>query len=196
MAPRLHTKDSNVSAELVAAYGIEVGKARRELDEASGRHRAVLKRAKAAGVDTKTLIEVLGMKRQDEDAVRLDMRTRLRYAAILAPGIPLKQSDLFDNLPSKPLNQKAAGAQLEWEAEQKGYDTGLNGGGLEDAVYAKGTPAFVAFARGYERGQAVIAERMGENSKQADSRLTKRRGKMAAAGDDSNDDVGETLGNA
>lgn len=190
MAPRMDTTPpSNVSSEVIAGYAIEYDRAQREKDEAVGRARAILKRAKSAGVKTKLLIAALAQKKQDPDELRIEMRDSIRYCNIIVPLAKLTQADLFNDA-ERPLNSKTQAQMQTWEAEQKGYDCGLIGGTMDDAVFAPGTPAYAAFQTGFTRGQTVIAERMGENSKQADSGLKKRRGKKAAAADDSEQEAG------
>lgn len=187
MAPRLDAStQSNTSNEVIVGFALEVARAKRDKDEATGRERAILKRAKAAGVDNEQMLQALQMRKVDAEDVVKKMQTQIRYLNIIHGGVTLTQADLF-GVEQRPLNKKATGAVQAWEAEERGYDCGLNGGGIEDAVYAPGTEAHANFARGFERGQTVIAERMGDNSKKADMSLTKRRGKKAAAADDSED---------
>mgnify|MGYP000046402635 CR=1 FL=1 len=176
MAPRLDPNVSNVSNEVIASFAIEADQAQRDIDEASGRKRAILKRAKGQGVKTDIILAVLAMKKQDEADVLARMRDTLRYAAIIVPNVKLSQADLFDTLDTKPLNARSRADVQEWEAERKGYECGLIGGSMGDCVYAPGTEARVHFERGFVRGQTVIADRMGENAKKADPSRTKRRG--------------------
>lgn len=194
MAERLEGKSgSNVSNEVIASFALEADRAQREIDEASGRKRSVLKRAKAAGVNTKALLEALRMKRDDEDRAKLDMRDTIRYTGVIAPSVKLTQTDLFDSLDTRPLNDRMQAQVLEWEAEQNGYAVGLNGGGREECPFDATTPNCLAWYRGWERGQRVIAERMDENAKKADGRLTKRRGgRDKAAGEDVQPDPRQT----
>ena len=185
MAARLDPQESNVSNEAIAAIAIEVDQAQREIDEATGRKRSILKRAKSQGIKNDILLSVIAMKKQDEIDVQAKLRDTLRYARVIVPHIKLTQADLFGGLDERPLNAKTQGAVKDWEAEQKGYENGMAGGTMDDCVYAPGTEARVHYQRGYVRGQTVIADRMGDNAKKADPSLVKRRGgKKAAAGDD------------
>lgn len=188
MAERLDTTPpSNVSNEAIAQFAIEAGTAQREIDEATGRKRAVLKRAKAAGVDTKALLAALALKRRDPDDVLTEQRNIIRYAGIIAPHLPMSQAELFEGLDQRPLADKAARQMQEWDADERGYAAGLNGGSMDDCPAAPGTPVYVRFHAGFMRGQAVIAERMGDNAKPANTRAAKRRGRAAAAADDDED---------
>ena len=177
MALRLDPAVSNVSNEVIASYAIEVDRAQRDIDEASGRKRAVLKQAKSDGIKTKVLLAAIRMKKQDPDEVASEMRDAIRYANIIAPGVRLTQAELFSasDAPTA-LNAKTQGRVQDWDAEQRGYESGLNGGTMEDCVFAPGTEGRVHFQHGYVRGQTVIAERMGETAKTADPSRTKRRG--------------------
>ena len=185
MAPRLEAAKSNVTNEAIAQFAIEADQAQREIDEASGRKRAVLKRAKGAGVNTKALLTALGMKRDDEERVRLDMRDTIRYAHIVAPAVKMSQDDLFGGFETRALKPKVQAQVQAWEAEQEGYTAGLNGGDRSDSRFPEGSPGSAQFFKGFLRGQSVIAARMGPDEKKASASLVKNRdGKMAAAGDE------------
>lgn len=184
MAPRLETAKSNVTNEAIAQFAIEADQAQREIDEATGRKRAVLKRAKGAGVNTKALLSALGMKREDEEMVRLQMRDTIRYAQIVVPAVKLNQDDLFGGIETRALKPKVQAQVLAWDAEQEGYNAGLTGGDRADSRYPEGTPGATQFFKGFIRGQAVIAARMGPDEKKASTSLSKNRdGRMAAAGE-------------
>ena len=187
MAPRLENAPSNVTAESIARFAIEADQAQREIDEATGRKRSVLKRAKGAGVNTRALLAALVMKREDEDRATLEVRDTIRYAQIIAPAVKLSQADLFTD-EMRPLKPKIRAEVDAWDAELEGYNNGLNGGSMDDARFPQGTPHHSLFFKGFMRGQAVIAARMGPDEKKADASLVKNRtGKMAAAADDAGD---------
>lgn len=195
MADRLEqAPGSNVSNEAIAQFAIEAGKAQREIDEATGRKRAVLKRAKAAGVDTKALLAALALKKLDPDVVLQQQRDLIRYVGIIAPYVPMTQAELFQGLDTAPLAERAAQDMTTWEAEERGYNAGIAGGGMDDCPFEPGTPAYVAFHEGFIRGQSVIAERMGPaGATQARTSRTKRRsGRDKAAGADTDDDPRQT----
>ena len=177
MALRLDPAVSNVSDEVIASYAVEADRAQRDIDEATGRKRSVLKRAKSDGIKTRVLLAAIKMKKQDPDEVALEMRDSIRYANIIAPGVRLTQAELFSasDAPTA-LNAKTQGKVQDWDAEQRGYESGLNGGTMDDCVFAPGTEGRVHFQQGFVRGQTVIADRMGENAKKADPSRTKRRG--------------------
>lgn len=183
MADRLdQPAPGNVSNEVIAGFAIEADRAQRAIDEASGKKRAILKRAKAAGVDCDALLAALRAKKRDPDEVRIALRNALRYSGILAPGAKLTQDDLF-GLDERPLNNKVRGEMGAWDADQAGYEAGKAGGQLDDSPYPAGSEAQAHYHTGWSRGQAVIAERMGEHARKADTGRTKRRGKAAAAND-------------
>ena len=69
MALRLDPAVSNISDEVIASYAIEADRAQRDIDEATGRKRSVLKRAKSDGIKTRLLLAAIKMKRQDPDEV-------------------------------------------------------------------------------------------------------------------------------
>lgn len=176
MAPRLDpAPSSNVSNEVIASYDVELSRAQRDIDEANGRKRAILARAKKSGIKTKTLLAAQRLRQNDNGTANMEMRDLLRYVRIVAPGIDFTQGSLFDGLDDRPLNTKAQGAVLDWQAEQEGYVAGLNGGALDDSPFPEGSEAHMHYHTGFSRGQRVIAERMGDNARQADAGLTKRR---------------------
>lgn len=182
MAPRLSAVgSSNVSNELIASFDVEVSRAQREIDEATGRKRAILARAKKSGIKTKALLAAQRLRKDDSETANMELRDLLRYAGVIAPGIEFSQASLFDGMDDRPLNAKVQGQVQDWDAEQAGYDAGLNGGALEDSPFPAGSEAQTHYHTGYTRGQRVIAERMGDNARQADAGLTKRRGRAAEA---------------
>lgn len=177
MAERLEGRKSNVSNELIASFAIECEQAQREIDEASGKKRAVLKRAKASGLNTKALLAAISIKKQDDDTTKTEERDRLRYAAIIVPGGPWKQEELFADLDLRPLNRKAQAAQTDWEMEMTGYQAGRDGHDKSANPHHAGTPGFVKWQAGWQRGQLHLANTSDpeSNSKVADIGKAKRR---------------------
>ena len=181
MALRLDPATSNVSNEVIAGYAVEADRAQRDIDEATGRKRSVLKRAKAEGVKTRVLLAAIKMKRQDPDEVALEMRDSIRYVNIITPGVRLTQAELFTGEDAtRPLNVKVQAEVQAWQAEAGGYADGKQGGHLNDSPHQVGTEARVHYERGWLRGQAVIANEMAPNAKKADPSRTKRRGGAVA----------------
>lgn len=184
MARRLdeEPRKSNVSNELIASFGIEVEQAQREIDEATGRKRSVLKRAKESGLNTKQLLAAISLKKQDADTMIQDERDRLRYARVIAPAGPWTQEDLFGGLDLKPLSRKAQSAQNEWEWEREGYRAGLDGRDKSDNPHVQGAPAHVKWLAGWQRGQLQLATSGDDGGKVASlARRKPRTGKDAAA---------------
>lgn len=178
MAERLDPKPrSNVSNEVIAAGGMELDRAQRDIDEATGRKRAILKRLSGSGIKTKPLLAALALRKKDEDSALSDMRDMLRYVHIVAPGIDMSQASLFDDLDVRPLGSATQSEVDCWNAHLAGYEAATEGTGLDDANYEAGSDAQARFHEGYDRGARIAADKMEPNAKQADASRTKKRGR-------------------
>lgn len=149
--------------------------ARTRLEEANGIYRASLKTAKSAGINQRQLIAVMNDRKKDADAVVVEMRDYVRYAGLV--GIKLAQLDLFPLGNVNAVSDEEAAEQTEWEIEQAGLAAGKSGASRADNRYPAGSPEFVAWDKGYLRGQQAIAATLGKNTRMADPTPRKNRGR-------------------
>lgn len=149
----------NVTPETFLEFYRQAGIAKRDLERAQGEYRAVLKRAKKAGIDTKALIAVRAIATSDDPAAEeAHLNTLLRYARYL--DLPLgTQLGLFDD--AAP-SAAARTEQAEWDAEDYGYRAGRGGQNRDDNPHAAGTAAHVRWDEGWHKGQASIAQDMAD----------------------------------
>src|SRR5208283_943020 len=156
---------SNVSNETWLNHIRECALAKRAVEEASGRHRAKLKAAKADGVDPKLVAwAVTQVKRRDALDVALELRGMVRVANLL--GVSAMMDSIFDGW-SPGINSAAQHQQGLFDAEDSGYQAGKQGTSRSDNPEIAGTEAFVEWDKGWIAGQAAIAASMGPGETQA-----------------------------
>jgi hypothetical protein len=155
---------NGASNATVIEYQSLYAQQRRRVEEETGILRALLKRAKSDGVNTRALTTVHLLAKQDPDQVRLELREQVRYMALR--NMPVQQQDLFDVVPVRPAPEAGLHA-----AEQGGYDAGRAGGDVDDSPFDAGTALDVEWRRGWHRGQEFLARQMavrGEDDKPAE----------------------------
>lgn len=166
MAKSLTNKTSNVPNEAVLRHRREVSDSKRFLQEAQGHYRATLKRAKSEGINTRALIEVIETRKQEPETVAAHYRDVFRYATIeQAPFV--SQLDLLEPMTDTAVSRKAQTEDDEWKAADAGYLAGRNGHDLKDNPHQIGSSLGSVWLAGYQRGQATIAEEMGEDAEVA-----------------------------
>ena len=176
MADRTNSRAlPNVSNELIASFAMEADLAQRDIDEASGRKRAVLKRASRVGIRTKTLLAALSLRKGDPDEALAEFRDLLRYATVVAPQIDLSQGSLFDALDIGPLNETTQNEVECWNAHLLGYDAGIAGDAMDDTAYETGSEAHSRYHEGYSRGSQLSAERRPDGTTTEDASGAKAR---------------------
>lgn len=134
----------------------------RAVEEAQGRHRAVLRRAKAAGLDTKIMLDTMRLKRRDPDELNSNQIRRVTYAAW--SGSPFgTQAKMFEALDaSDDLTEAELHARKMWDADEAGYRAGRSGQDRTSSnPHPLGSEYHVAFDLAWVKGQAAIAEEMG-----------------------------------
>jgi hypothetical protein len=148
---------SNVTDDTILEHARAVMASKRALEEASGRHRNTLKRAKDAGVTTSTLNRVIAEHREDPAVVWARQREEVRYRRLLIAADPEQLSlDVQEPAPT----EKSRGEFREFEIEDRGYCDGKAGISPETSGYDPGTNFHAVYMRGWQRGQAYIAEQM------------------------------------
>jgi ribosome modulation factor/uncharacterized protein (UPF0335 family) len=147
----------NVTPEAVQEITRELVTSRRAIAEAQGAHRAVMKRAKGLGINTKAIAEVVNNRALDADEVTRHYRDVMRYAAINGATYALQQ-DLF---PTSGMDlhvtDTATAEHQEWEASEAGYLAGNNGQPAEGCPFPPASSLAQMWLQSWHRGQAAIA---------------------------------------
>jgi hypothetical protein len=151
--------DENAYSEWMRQYRSQ----KRVVDEETGVLRAILKRAKDAGCNTKSIRHACKAATHDSDDVISDLRDTLRCMTILRIGVT--PDALFAgwqvNLSDGQQQQDEV-----WVAEDAGFQAGRHGKPLDDTPYPPGTPLAQAYHANWDKGQASIARELGENVEQ------------------------------
>jgi hypothetical protein len=153
---------TNVSNETWLQFVREAAATRREIEEATGRHRAVMKRAKAAGCNPKVIAAAITAKKQDPAVIVSEVRDSVRVLNLV--GIELDSGSIFGSWQPE-ITQKAAEEFDLHVAEERGYGAGKGGGDRDANPYEPGSPFHAAYDKGWIAGQRAIAEQMGPDKK-------------------------------
>jgi hypothetical protein len=140
----------------------EVAIQKRRCDEEKGVLRAILKRLKNDGLDTKGILATVALSKLDPEVVRNQLRTQLHYMALR--NMPVTQDDLFAGQ-DLGVTAKTNEQETQWEAEDAGYRAGRNGVRIDEAPYPAGSPLHVRWLEFWHKGQAAIARELGDNAK-------------------------------
>jgi hypothetical protein len=148
---------TNVPPETVQELTRELVTSRRAIAEAQGVHRAVMKRAKGLGINTKALSEVVTNRALDTDEVSRHYRDVMRYAAINGATYAVQQ-DLFPTSGMDlHVSDKASAEHQEWEASEAGHLAGVNGQPVEGCPFPPASPLAQMWTLSWHRGQAALA---------------------------------------
>ena len=170
---------SNLTPETYLSHRAAAGESLRELKEAQSRHMSVLKKAKADGVDTKNMLMLMQLQKQEPDVVQATFRDLARFSAW--EGRPLgTQAGLFGSDDSPVPTSAASEAFREAEVKQEGYTAGLHGTPVEDCpgAYVPGSPHYVTWVAGHKLG-CDFMKGMGKTPGKA---KTVAKGKKAGKG--------------
>lgn len=165
----------NVTPETVQQFTREAVIKRRAVSEAQGEYRAVLKRAKAAGVNTKALSEHINNRALDSDEVTRHYRDVFYYGAVNGAGYA-SQSDLFPTSGMDlHVSETASAEHQEFEASEAGYEAGRSGSRIEDCPYPVASPLAQIWSQAWRRGQDSIAAEMAPGESAPVGRSRSRR---------------------
>jgi ribosome modulation factor len=167
---------SNLSNDVIADFMREAAATKRAVEEANSAHRTVLKRAKAAGVNQRALLEAMAAKKQDADKVVIELRDTIRYLEIAK--IPISKSGLFDDLDLEPLSAEAEEADASWASEEAGYQAGIANAARDDNPFPPGQKTHGDWDAGFRRGKQFLA---GQTTDSAVKPASTRRGKNRPA---------------
>jgi len=185
MAARSNGQEAgNVPPETVQEITRELVTSRRIIAEAQGAHRAVMKRAKSLGINTKALSEVITNRALDSDEVTRHYRDVMRYAAISGAAYAIQQ-DLFPTSGMDiQVTDAAASEQQEWEAGDAGYEAGFNGMQIDRCPYPTASALAQMWHQSWHRGQEALARTMPPGETTPAPRP--RGGRRAGPGADTN----------
>jgi ribosome modulation factor len=157
---------TNVPNETWLEFLREATATKRAIEEASSKHRTVLKRAKAAGCNPKVLAIALAAKTQDPAVVVSEIRDTVRVLNLV--NVTMKQTDLFGGW-EPTLNAGAAAVQALFDAEERGYAAGKAGAAADENPYELGTEAAQSWGRGWSHGVDAAKARAPEGAAQANA---------------------------
>ncbi len=151
---------------------------RRRVDEEQGVLRALLKRLKAEGHNTKAIVATVQASKRDSADVEIEYRDTLHLMA-LRKVISLEEIlTITDDL---QVSQKTAREDDLWDAEDNGYRAGRHGADRKENPYAAGTENATAWDKWWSQGKRSATAELGPNEKQADASKEKpgRKAKQA-----------------
>ena len=150
---------------------------RRTVDEANNLLRGFLKRVKAEGHNTKSIIDTAKAEKQDPDVVKGDLRDTLRLMALRNV---ISLDDAIAAADDLNVTKKAREADDTWDAEDKGYRSGRHGADRGENPYSKGSELHATWDGWWLKGKKAIERELGPQEKLADSAKEKpTRGKAA-----------------
>jgi hypothetical protein len=167
--------DQTASNDEVVVIMREYDKQRRRCDEENGVLRNIVKRGKAAGINTKAMIATYLARRLDPDVVLADMRETIRYMSLR--NIPMTQSLLFEGWDADLTDRSRSESSL-WEAQEQGYRSGRSGSTPDDAPYPAGSPLHVEWIRGLNNGREAFARENPDVTPASTSRTRPSRGRQ------------------
>lgn len=154
----------------------QIRQQKRKCEEENGVLRNILKRAKADGQNTKSMLDAIKASKLDPAEVAANLRDQIRYMALI--HVPMTQAELFNW--DTAVTEKTQRADDMWDADDKGYRAGRHGAAIEECSYEPGTELHVAWLAAWHKGQAAIARELGPNEKQASTaRARPKRARQA-----------------
>lgn len=170
------TVSTNVPPEIFLKHYRAIRDAKRAHDETSMALARSKKQAKSDGVDLDAFKWLERLSKLDTDEAEAQLRHLQQYCAWLKMPIGTQLSMFAQEVADEP-NDTAQAEQRAWAAEEAGYDAGKAGRHrVDDNPYPPGSEHAVRFDRGFMRGQKAIADKLGENAKQADARRGRKGG--------------------
>lgn len=177
MAKNTESKTNGMTPNDLLGVVQELVSAQREIDEATGRKRAILKRAKGMGANLKALAAIQQM-RKDPDEAALYIKDLARYSAWMKLPI-FTQADIFSE--AGPDDEATHKYDLQ-RAFDEGYHFGADKGDIEGSPYPAGNEFHVKWIEGYRAGEATLKGAEAEGVIKA-STSRKRKPAEAAASD-------------
>jgi ribosome modulation factor len=177
MAKRLAEpkQQSNLTPNFFLEIFRDLKNAQREIDAATGRKRAILKRGKGGGIDLDAMRLMEGLAKLETEDAELRLRNLSRYLKWTESPLG-KQGDLFGATDDQQPTEEARGDMLEWAAQDAGYKAGKGGDTIDTNPHPAGSPTFDRWRQGWHEGQAALAATM---QAAGDDELTEAAPKVA-----------------
>jgi len=157
MATGTSTNSGPTDEERLAAVA-EYQRQKRKVDEENGVLRAILKRLKSSGINTKAMIATVQASKKDPQEVLSDTREMLRFMALR--NMPTTQMDLFpDGESAIRVAENARAKDAEWTVDEAGYRAGFNAVPAEDNPHPPGSEFFVIWQKSWHDGQAALVRK-------------------------------------
>lgn len=143
--------------DLAVAAGRELKLAQEDQKLAAAVHRNVFKTAKAAGVNTRILKEMIALRQVDSAEREMDDRDRERYRKLM--GMTIGTQFVMDVAP-QPAAAATEGDEFAMSmARDDGFKAGRAGADrVTTNQFVPGTGLHVVFDTGWVKGQASIAD--------------------------------------
>jgi hypothetical protein len=164
---------SNLTPETYLEYRRRVGVTMTALLEAQSMHQAECKRAKSAGIDTKAMLAVIRMRKQDPEEVAMHERNKLRYAGWEGMA-HAQQIPLFGATDDQHPTEKAAREFALHRVEDDGRFAGRDGTKRDQNPNDPGSEAHSRWDTGWMATQAEFAAVLGENATKAGTQRKRR----------------------
>lgn len=163
MAERMDKSSNTIQAKEFLSIQQELLEAQREIDKATGRKRAILKRAKNSGADLDALALLNRLAKLDDDVREGLIGNLQKYSSWQGTTI-WTQADLpLDAVASAP----AAEDKEKWDDARtydSGYHAGADGANRDANPFEAGSSKYERWDVGYLDGQESIADKMGANA--------------------------------
>ncbi len=149
---------NGLSPDRIVELTLEARRMKRALDEASGKHRAVLSKLSEGGVDMRAWRQVEALHKLDDDEREVRMNNVARYAGFLSLSLGA-QPGLFSSDDANPTTKTREAVQAAL-AEDDGYAAGRSGSARDTNPKEAGTPHHVLWDKGWKAGEAAAIEAM------------------------------------
>ena len=180
MADKLNAEDgaNTISPNEFLAIQTELRAAQREIDAATGRKRAILKRAKSQGADLDAIALLNRFARMDDDEAAGVLRNTIRYASWQEISC-WSQQEMFGGGGGDAPSEKAKADYSEARAYDDGYHGGKDADPIENNPFPAGGPLHQQWTVGWHDGQAANAPAQAEGVEKASTRRKRRNGAEA-----------------
>lgn len=142
-------------------------------ESAAGKRRAIKARFEKLGAHKQGFDLFWKLRNMEPADAELTLVAALRYCrwANLQVG---DQASLFASDDMGAPTEKVAAELTEAQAEERGFDLGINGRDVDECGFHAGTPLYAMASQGWKRGQALLAFQMGEDLPEGSKVLRKK----------------------
>lgn len=166
---------SNVTDDIIRKYCQKAQTEKRNVEDAqekvssaNGRYRAVLKDAKAHGVNPAAIVRYLANIKREVQDVDTDYRDDVRIAKVMGAPFAFAQLDLFGKDAAPTVAAHVDTQAMLDQAFASGKKLGLAGKTFKTS-FVKDSGSFISFQRGFDEGQFENKETLGKGHKAGDA---------------------------